>query len=690
MALVICCVFLTERMRRRMSMRLGMCRYRGRGALWAGHKAVSKLLDDILQLFAQGVVQNFPGPDFLPQPAVRVVHEPVEFLLELPALVQRQIVQVTVGSGEDNRNLLFHRQRLVLALLENLHHVPAAVELRQRGLVQIGAELREGRQLAVLRQVQAQAARNLLHGLDLGVAAHAAHGDAHVDGRPYVGVEQIGFQVNLPVSDGNDIGGDVGGNVAGLGFDERQRGQRTAAVFVVQLGGALQQPAVQVEHVAGVGLAPRRAAQQERDFTIGSGVLGKVVVDAQGVPAAVAEILAYGAAREGRDVLHGGRVRGRRAHHDAVFHGAVIFQRLHHLGHGGALLPDGHVDANYVAALLVDDGVEGDGGLAGLAIADDQLALAAPDGNHGVDGLDAGLHGLFHRPPRHHARRLALDGVELGGEDGAFVVDGPAQRVHHAPDQRLPDRDRHDAARAAHFVAFLDFRVVAQQHRADLVFLQVHGYTGHVVREFDQFARHDLFQAMDSGDAVAHGDHRADLRNVDGPLVVFNLLAENTGDFVRSNLSHNSFRLAFGAQAASQRRQLPAHRTVVNRGTDPRHYAADQPLIHCKPHAKTPARQALEHGGQRGALRLGHFARRGDFRAGEAQALIHDQLEAVENAGKRGDAAVIDENVEKIPRDARELQDLRDASHHRPFAAGRHRRRRLHPRVRWRIWWLRR
>src|ERR1019366_9283575 len=350
-----------------------------------------------------------------------------------------------------------------------------------------------------------------------------------------------------------------------------------------------------------------------------------------------------------------GRVRSRRANHDAVFHGAEIFQRLHHLGHGGALLPDGHVDADYVAALLVDDGVERNGGLAGLAVADNQLALAAPDGNHGIDGLDARLHGLSHRLPRHDPRRQALDGVELGGEDGAFAVDGHAERVHHAADHGIPHRDRHDAARTPNFVAFLDFRVVAEQHRAHLVFLQVHGDSGHVVREFDQLAGHDLFQAMDSGDAGAHGDHRADLRYVDGPLVVFNLLAENTGDFVRSNLSHNSFRLAFGVQAASQGRQLPAHRTVVNRRTDPRHHAADQAFVHHKPRTDTPAGQPLQHGGQRGALRLGHFARRGDFRAGEAQALIHNQLEAVDNAGKRDDAAVIDEHVEEIPRDARVL-----------------------------------
>ena len=50
-----------------------------------------------------------------------------------------------------------------------------------------------------------------------------------------------------------------------------------------------------------------------------------------------------------------------------------------------------------------------DGGLAGLAVADDQLALAAADGNERVDGLQAGLHRLVHRRTRDDAGRLHLD-----------------------------------------------------------------------------------------------------------------------------------------------------------------------------------------------------------------------------------------------------------------------------------------
>jgi len=65
-----------------------------------------------------------------------------------------------------------------------------------------------------------------------------------------------------------------------------------------------------------------------------------------------------------------------------LIHRAVRFQRLLELGDGARLLSDGDIDADDVLALLVDDGVEGDSGLAGLAVADDQLALAAADGEH--------------------------------------------------------------------------------------------------------------------------------------------------------------------------------------------------------------------------------------------------------------------------------------------------------------------
>ncbi len=78
-----------------------------------------------------------------------------------------------------------------------------------------------------------------------------------------------------------------------------------------------------------------------------------------------------------------------------------------------SLLADGHVDADHVLAALVDDGIDGNGRLAGLAVADDELALAAADGDHGVDGQDARLQRFAHRRAVDNARGLELDGAPM-------------------------------------------------------------------------------------------------------------------------------------------------------------------------------------------------------------------------------------------------------------------------------------
>lgn len=73
-----------------------------------------------------------------------------------------------------------------------------------------------------------------------------------------------------------------------------------------------------------------------------------------------------------------------------------VSQPLHDLGDSGSLLSDGDVDAvqllllvfTLVEALLVDDGVDGQGGFAGLTVTNDQLTLTTTDGHQRVDGFD--------------------------------------------------------------------------------------------------------------------------------------------------------------------------------------------------------------------------------------------------------------------------------------------------------------
>src|SRR5436305_9510601 len=58
MALVICCVFLTDRMRRRMSIRLGMAYSGGCRFAVLGHKALFELLEHVLDLALEVVIDR--------------------------------------------------------------------------------------------------------------------------------------------------------------------------------------------------------------------------------------------------------------------------------------------------------------------------------------------------------------------------------------------------------------------------------------------------------------------------------------------------------------------------------------------------------------------------------------------------------------------------------------------------------
>src|SRR5215468_10661245 len=308
----------------------------------------------------------------------------------------RVVVDEAVGAGVDHHDLLLHRHRLELVLLEQLDHALAAVELRQGRLVEVGAELGERRLLAVARELEPEPAGDLLHRLGLGIAADPRHRDADVHRGPDARVEQVGLEEDLAVGDRDDVGRDVGRDVTGLGLDDRQRGQRPRALLVAHLGGALEQAAVQVEHVTRVRLAAGRAAQQQRQLAVRDRLLGQIIIDDQRVAAAVAEVLRHRDAGVRRDELQRRRLRRAGDHHRGVLHRAGLGQPVDDGCDRGLLLADGHVEAVHVLTLLVDDRVDRDRGLADAAVADDQLALAAADRDHRVDRLHAGLHRLVH------------------------------------------------------------------------------------------------------------------------------------------------------------------------------------------------------------------------------------------------------------------------------------------------------
>ena len=299
---------------------------------------------------------------------------------------------------------------------------------------------------------------------------------------------------------------------------------------------ALQQTGVEIKDISRVGLAARRAPQQQGNLPISPGLLCQVVVDDERIFAPVSEELAHGAARIGRNVLQGRGGRGRCLHHDGVLHGTVLFQLAHQVHNGRGFLANGHVNALNALALLVDDGVHRDGGLACLAVADDQLALTTPDGYHGVNRLKSCLHGLADRLPADDARSHLFNGSRRAGLDRAFTIRRIAQSIHHPSQQSLAHGYLQDSARATCRVALRDMLVVPQNDCTHGVTLQVQGQAEGVARELDHLALHDVAQAVNTHNAVREGDYRSLGASLDTEVETLDLLLDQVTDFCRTEL----------------------------------------------------------------------------------------------------------------------------------------------------------
>ena len=95
--------------------------------------------------------------------------------------------------------------------------------------------------------------------------------------------------------------------------------------------------------------------------------------------------------------------------------------------------------------LLVDDGVNGNGGLANLTVTDDELALSTADGHEGVDSLETGHHGLVHGLAHNDTGSLELHAARGDVGHGTLAVNGVAETIHHTAEETAAGGHLHNS-----------------------------------------------------------------------------------------------------------------------------------------------------------------------------------------------------------------------------------------------------
>ena len=334
------------------------------------------------------------------------------------------------------------------------------------------------------------------------------------------------------------------------------------------------------------------------------------------VAAAVAEELAHRARRVRADVEHRRRLGRRGRDDDGVAIAPSLFERPHDLRDGRLLLPDRVVDADDAGALLVDDRVDGDGGLAGLAVADDQLALAAADRDHRVDGLDA----RSAAAPCTGCRSTTPGAMRSIGEN-CFVAIGPLPSIGWP--SALTTRPSSSSPTGTEMMRPVRLTVspslisleVAEQHGADAVFLEVQRDAEDAVRELEHLAGHGALDAVHARDAVADRDDGADFGHVHVDGEAADLLADDLGDVFSLDGHRYTFSTSFWRMRASWVVTLPSYTVLPTRATTPPMMAGSTRVetSTCLPLA-CPSAAADTIGGLRGKRHRGRDLGRHDVR----------------------------------------------------------------------------
>mmetsp|Transcript_7454 Transcript_7454/g.9250 ORF Transcript_7454/g.9250 Transcript_7454/m.9250 type:complete len:435 (-) Transcript_7454:852-2156(-) len=388
-------------------------------------------------------------------------------------------ITVTLHTNEQCGNNLLWLIWFILTLLEEFIKPHSTVKLLLGGSIQIRTEFGEGCNLTVLGKLELHGTGNSLGSLVLCGGTYTGHGETNGDSWTLTLVEQLGLKEDLSVRNGNHIGWDVGRYITGLGLNDGKGGKGSSAGVTVHLGRTFEEAGVEVENITWVSFTSWRTTEEEGHLTVCNSLLGQIIVEDHSVLSVVTEVFSHGSSGVGCEELKWGRIGCSGGYNDTVVHGFLLIKLSYELGDGGTLLSNSNVDTGERVGLglLVNNGINGDGGLTRLTISNDKLTLSTPNWDEGINGLKTSKHRLGDRLPGDDTWSL-----DLSTGPGTIIQTGPAinrlsNTIYYTAEQLLSNRNIHNRSGTLNRISLEDITIISENHHSNVILLKVKRHT---------------------------------------------------------------------------------------------------------------------------------------------------------------------------------------------------------------------
>jgi len=301
---------------------------------------------------------------------------------------------------------------------------------------------------------------------------------------------------------------------------------------------------VKIKDISGISFSSRGSSQQQGHLSICNGLFGEIIIDDQAMSSSVSEIFSDSTGGIGGQELKRGGFRGGGGDDNSVFHGLVVSESLDDIGDGGSLLSNGDINAvelfvsvsSVEIFLLIQDGINGDGGLSGLSVSNNEFSLSSTDGDQTIDGFESGLHGLVDGFSGDNTGGFDFHSVSLGGLDGSQSVDGVTQGIEDSSEHFFSDGNIHDGSGSTNDISFLNESIVSEDHDSDVVGFEIQGHSTDSRGEFNHLSSLDLAETENSGNTISNGDNGTVFFNIIELRDFRNLFFQGNGGFTNSKL----------------------------------------------------------------------------------------------------------------------------------------------------------